>query len=132
MIFTNMDVVRFSCAILSILGFVQGVDCSKKPVIHQDVTTQIRVINHTEHRFTNISLFSMDFGDLNPMDSTAFKDLKYDALKDDPLIYCVFEGKNLGRYINIPEKNTQRFSYSIDSLRNGILYVSSTMDRNNP
>ena len=132
MIFTNMNVVRLSCAILSILGFVQGVDCGKKPEIDQEVATQIRIINHTEHRFTNISLFSMDFGDLNPMDSTAFKDLKYDALKDDSLIYCVFEGKNLGRYVNIPEKNIPRFSYTIDSLKNGILYVSSNVDKINP
>jgi hypothetical protein len=41
------------------------------------------------------------------------------------LIYGVSEGKNLGRYLTIPDETVRRFTYVIDSVSNGILYVSS-------
>ncbi|HEA22428.1 MAG TPA: hypothetical protein ENH87_16125 [Pricia antarctica] len=93
--------------------------------VFQDGSTKIRVINATDHSFTNVSLFSMNFDNLLPNDTLAYKELRYDSLRDDPLIYCVIDGKNLARYLTIPDKAARRFTYVIDSVTNGILHVSS-------
>ncbi len=90
--------------------------------------TRIRVINNSEHSFIRVTLFSMYFGDLMPKDTSEYRKLNYDSLKDDPLIYCVTNEKNYGRYLDIPRKDVRRFTYVIDSLRNQIVYVSSQVD----
>lgn len=100
----------------------------KQATFLQDSGTQIRVINNSNLEFTHVSLFSMHFEDLQPRDTSVYKVLQFDPLKDDSLIYCMNEDKNLGRYLTIPDKDIERYTYSIDSLINGILYVSSKID----
>ncbi|MCL6266245.1 hypothetical protein [Flagellimonas myxillae] len=88
----------------------------------------IRIINDTSHEFTNVSLFSMEFQDLSPQDTTKYLALKFDSLKHDPLIYCVSEGTNYGRYVKIPEGNAGYYTYTIDSLKNKMIYVNLVKD----
>ena len=101
-------------------GFIISAGCAS-----QDETTKIRVINASDRAFTNVSLFSMNFENLHPNDTSQYKELRYDPLRDDPLIYCVNDGKNLGRYLTIPDQTVRRFTYVIDSVANGLLHVSS-------
>lgn len=124
-----MDVVRIACAVFSFFVFSQGRECESRGVENQKVATQIRVLNNSEFSFTHVSLFSMKFGDLQPNDTSEYKSLRYDSLKDDPLIYCVKDGENLGRYLKIPDSTVKFYTYSIDSISNGILYVSSFEDK---
>ena len=93
--------------------------------LSQQEVTRIRVINSTALSFTNVSMFSMQFKDLQPGDSSAFKLLRYDPLRHDPLIYCMHEGVNYGRYLQIPEKGVGKYTYVIDSIKNELIYVSS-------
>ena len=116
---------RIGCTIVAIMSFCQGGQCESNAISMQDSTTQIRVINNSRHSFTGVSLFSMRFEDLKPNDTTEFKQLKYDPMRDDPLIYCIENGKNLGRYVTIPDATVRYYSYRIDSIGNGILYISS-------
>ncbi|MER3318214.1 MAG: hypothetical protein RIB79_07970 [Allomuricauda sp.] len=121
--------VRIYCILISFLVFIQGRKCVANGTSGQEVDTQIRVINNSGHSFTHVSLFSMKFENLQPKDTSEYKSLRYDSLKDDPLIYCVQEGKNLGRYLKIPKNMVRFYTYSIDSISNGILYVSSFEDK---
>ncbi len=91
--------------------------------------TRIRVINNSGYGFTNVSLFSMKFEDLQAGDTSEYRELRYDPLKHDPLIYCINNGTNFGRYLKIPEKSISHFSYVIDSLKNEIIYVSTKTDQ---
>lgn len=86
---------------------------------------QIRVINKTDHYFTNVMLFSMKFDNLKPNDTSAYRSLNYKPLQDDPLIYCSIDQENYARYLEIPSKNSYQVSYLIDSIQNGILYIST-------
>ena len=63
---------------------------------------------------------------MKPRDTTKYKLLKFDPLKDDALMYCVVGGQNLGRYLKIPDKQQSRVTYVVDSIKNGILYVRLT------
>ncbi|WP_133067223.1 hypothetical protein [Flagellimonas pacifica] len=92
-------------------------------------TKRIRVINNSEHSLSRVSLFSMNFEDLNPKDTSQYKEFDYDPLKDDALIYCVVNKKNMGRYLEIPNKEVLWMTYVIDSLKNDIVYVSSKIDK---
>ncbi|NAY91242.1 hypothetical protein GTQ34_04855 [Muricauda sp. JGD-17] len=87
--------------------------------------TQIRVINSTAKDFTHVTMFSMPIGELKPGDSSEFKPLRFDPLKHDPLIYCMNENINYGRYLKIPEKGVKKYTYTIDSIKNRLIYVSS-------
>src|SRR5690606_6237350 len=91
----------------------------------QKIKTRIRVINRTDNVFARVYMFSMAFGDLGAGDTSQYKVLNYNSLKDDPLIYCEMEGENLARYLQIPDKNRVFFSYSIDSIVDKVLYISS-------
>lgn len=93
-------------------------------------STQIRIINNTPHKLTYISLFSMKFPDLDPNDTSEYKVLNYNYLKDDDMIYCMQGDKKLGRYVELPDSSATHFSYSLDSVSNDILYVSSFVDKN--
>ena len=93
--------------------------------------TKIRVINKSQIPYTNVSLFSMPFGDLNSRDTTVYQDLKFDPLRDDPMIYCVNGGQNMGRYIDIPDKQVKLASYVIDSMGKGIIYVDYIVEELN-
>lgn len=93
--------------------------------------TKIRVINKSGYSFDQVSIFSMGMPDLNPNDTTEYFELKFDPLRDDPLMYAVSEGKNLGRYVEIPEKGVKRASYIIQGLNDGILYVDYQVEDEN-
>lgn len=93
--------------------------------------TKIRVINGSGHSFDQVSIFSMRLPNLNPNDTTEYIELDFDPLTDDPLIYAVSEGKNLGRYVEIPEKGVKRASYIIQGLNDGILYVDYQVEDEN-
>lgn len=124
-----MNMLRIGCTIVAIMSFCKGGQCESTAISMQDSTTQIRVINNSRHSFTGVSLFSMRFEDLKPNDTTEFKQLKYDPMRDDPLIYCIENGKNLGRYVTIPDATVRYYNYRIDSIGNGILYISSFEDK---
>nr|WP_298927267.1 hypothetical protein [uncultured Allomuricauda sp.] len=98
--------------------------CCTAQQIKKNVRTQIRVVNRTEISFTNISLFSMPFKDLGPTESSTYKPFRYNPLKQDGLIYCMNGEDNHARYLKIPGVRDGRITYSIDSLRNDIIYVS--------
>ncbi len=91
---------------------------------YQDTKTKIRVVNYTEFEMLNISLFSIKFENLNPGDSSYYKVIHYNYLKDDPLIYAKINNINLGLYLEIPVENKKN-TYTIDSvdLNNKRLYV---------
>lgn len=93
--------------------------------------TKIRVINGSGHSFDQVSIFSMRLPNLNPNDTTEYIELNFDPLTDDPLIYAVSEGKNLGRYLEIPEKGVKQASYIIERVEDGILYVSYKVEDEN-
>ena len=93
--------------------------------------TKIRIINKSQHAYTNVSLFSMPFGDLEPLDTTSYHKLKFDPLRDDTMIYCVNDGRNMGRYVEIPEKQVKLASYVIDSISDGIIYVDYIVEEMN-
>lgn len=111
-------------AIVIFLVVVQGLfwDCRIQD-IQKSKNARIRVINNTKHIFTNVSLYSMPFGDLQPNDTSGYKELKYDPLRHDPLIYCMNGDTNYGRYLIIPNKDIEYCSYVIDSISNGIIWV---------
>ncbi|MGX1930517.1 hypothetical protein [Flagellimonas sp. 2504JD4-2] len=85
---------------------------------------KIRIVNNSDKGFTNVSLFSMKFPDLQQMDTSEYKELRYDSLKHDPLIYCMNNGFNYGRYVVIPEDGPGHYTYTIDSVNNKLIYVS--------
>ncbi|MDL5514488.1 hypothetical protein QSE00_21935 [Arenibacter sp. M-2] len=112
--------------ILYVIGaFVFLVFCAGKNDMPKLQGTQIRVVNKTNESFTNVVLFSMKFEDLRPNDTTAYKALNYDQLTDDPLIYCSIGDKNYARYLKIPDSKVENFTYTLDSIHDGILYVGS-------
>jgi len=118
-----MLTTRISYALLFLSYFIStSAGCGGNGEVGQS-DTKIRVINKSQFPYTNVSLFSMPFGDVNPQDTTVYHELKFDPLRDDPMIDCVNDGKNLGRYIEIPEKQVKLASFVIDSLRDGIIYV---------
>ncbi|RTE53810.1 hypothetical protein EHW67_07695 [Arenibacter aquaticus] len=117
--------------LLFVLGaFVFIVFCANKNEIREPQSTHIRVINSTDVSFTNVVLFSMKFNDLRPKDTSEYKMLDYDPLKDDPLIYCSAAGTRYARYLQIPEAYDEKYSYVIDSIQDGIVYVSSQKGTN--
>ena len=99
--------------------------CANKNDIKEAQSTYIRVINSTDVSFTNVVLFSMKFENLGPKDTTAYQILDYDPLKDDSLIYCTNGESDYAHYLEIPSDDVRNFSYRIDSIQDGIMYVSS-------
>nr|WP_299067397.1 hypothetical protein [uncultured Allomuricauda sp.] len=95
------------------------------------MNTRIRVINNSNQAVTHVSLFSMKFKDLMPNDTSQYKELNYNQFQDDPLIYCVSNEKNFGRYLKVPDMHVKQYTYVIDSLSNRIIYVSSYEDNSN-
>nr|WP_297782589.1 hypothetical protein [uncultured Allomuricauda sp.] len=81
------------------------------------------------HKFTQVSLFSMEFGDLYPNDTSDYKTLNFDQLEDNDMIYCVQDGERLGRYVMLPDSTAKYFTYSLDSVGNGILYGRSFVEK---
>lgn len=108
-----------------ILGVVFLVFCAGKNDVPKLQGTQIGVVNKTSESFTNVVLFSMKFEDLRPNDTSVYKALNYDQLTDDPLIYCSIGDKNYARYLEIPDDKVKKFTYTLDSIQDGILYVGS-------
>lgn len=98
---------------------------SSKEWINNAQTIKIRVINHSEEDIKNVMLFSKKFQDLKPRDTSDYQVLDFDPLRDDPLIYCSIGDVNYGRYLEIPGKGSMNVSYFIDSIQNGILYISN-------
>tara|TARA_R110002049_G_scaffold296797_1_gene485193 strand:- start:27550 stop:27906 length:357 start_codon:yes stop_codon:yes gene_type:complete len=112
--------------IIFVIGaFVLLVFCASKNEIPHLQSTQIRVVNRTNESFTNVMLFSMKFQNLMPNDTSAYRILNFDDLKDDSLIYCSTGDINYARYLEIPDDKVKFFTYIIDSIQDGILYVSS-------
>jgi hypothetical protein len=87
---------------------------------------KIRVVNHSEYTLEYVSLFSMKFDDMKPRDTSKYKSLKFDPLKDDPLMYCVVGGQNFGRYLKMPDEQQSKVTYVVDSIKKGILHVRLT------
>lgn len=102
--------------------------CEKRNDLTQE-STQIRIINNTMYKFTQVSLFSMEFGDLYPNDTSDYKTLNFDRLEDNDMIYGVQDGERLGRYVMLPDSTAKYFTYSLDSVGNGILYGHSFVEK---
>nr|WP_293295451.1 hypothetical protein [Allomuricauda sp.] len=94
----------------------------------RQVTTHIRIINHTPYKLTDVSIFSMGFKDLMPKDTTGFKALNFNQLEDNDMIYCVWDGRRLGRYVRFSNHKEKFITYHLDSIDHGILYVSTDME----
>lgn len=114
--------------IYAIAAFVFLVFCASKNEMSDLQETKIRVINRTNESFTNVVLFSIKFEDLKPSDTSVYKILNYNQLKDDPLIYCSIGDKNYARYLEIPNEQVKDFSYVMDSIQDDILYISSVKE----
>lgn len=117
--FSNLQIVCFLTIFLA-----TSWNCTVLKAQKGKASVQIRIVNDTEEQFTHVSLFSMKFKDLMEKDTTEYKELKYDSLKHDPLIYAINKGMNYGRYVEIPEDGAGHYTYTIDSLRNRLIYVS--------
>ncbi|NER11541.1 hypothetical protein SAMN06265375_10393 [Muriicola jejuensis] len=91
---------------------------------NQDLKTKIRLANSTGFELSNISLFSIKFENLNPGDTSGYKEINYDYLKDDPLIYTTINHIILGLYVEIPKENKKN-TFIVDSvnMENKRLYV---------
>lgn len=129
--FFDMNFIKIGFILISLMFFFQESKCNNGDRPDQDKFTRIRVINRSGYSFQRVSMFSMKFGDLHPNDTSEYKVLRYDPLRDDPLVYCIAAGKNLGRYLRIPDENVKYYTYVMDSVSNGILYVSSFEDCDN-
>ena len=92
-------------------------------------STQIRIINSTGHKLTSVSLFSMKFRDLFPNDTSEYRALNFNPLEDDDMVYCEQDGEKFGRYVMPPDSTAKYFAYRLDSVGNGILYVSSFVEK---
>ena len=116
------------CKVITIFFFVffSEVGCKSKQV-HQD-SIEIRVVNNSDKAVTRVSMFSMGFGDLQPNESSEYKVLEYEPLSDDSLIYCIYDDTNYARYLQMPDKGAGHYTYSIDSLKNRIIYISMKLD----
>lgn len=111
-----------------LLFFGMFVFWGRKDVIPLTYSTNIRVINHSGEHFSNVMLFSMKFHNLKPMDTSAYQVLDFNVLSDDPLIYCSIGDTNFARYLKIPDDGLKSVSYIIDSIQNGILYISNDFE----
>lgn len=107
-----------------LLGYILVFCEGQKNFVEQEIT-QIRLINNSNFKITNILAFSISFSDLNPRDSTEYRTLKYDFLKDDPLLYIKVRNENLSLYLKIPDYPS-KYTYNIDSiqLEKKVIYVS--------
>ena len=84
-----------------------------------------RIVNNTALHFTNISVFSKNIGTLKAYDTISYSAINYNSLKQDPLFYGVYNEVNYARYLVLPKKNNERVTFSIDSLANKIIYIST-------
>ncbi len=91
--------------------------------------TKIRVLNNSEYFLKNVSLFSMSFNDLEPKAISSYRVLKYNSLRDDPLIYTTVEGQNLALYLKIPQE-MEKSTYIVDSIdiNYKVIHVSLQID----
>jgi hypothetical protein len=92
--------------------------------VEEESGIPVRIVNHTDCIFRQVALLSTRFGDLRPNDTTEYRRVKYNVLKDDPLIYATVDGQHVGRYVKIPEEESKQYTYVIDSLKNKVIYVS--------
>jgi hypothetical protein len=97
--------------------------CSK--AMNEQQETKIRIVNQSQYKVSNISLFSIPFEYLNPQDTSEFKILNFKELEDAPMIYGTVNGINFARYLEIAPLK-RNYTYSIDSIQfeNRIIYVS--------
>ncbi len=123
-----MGIFKVICICLGLILLSVVKMCEKRNNLTQE-STQIRIINNTMHKFTQVSLFSMEFGDLYPNDTSDYKTLNFDQLEDNDMIYCVQDGERLGRYVMLPDSTAKYFTYSLDSVGNGILYGRSFVEK---
>lgn len=101
------------------LGFSKPIENRRG---QQSIT--LRIINACPYTVYNVTLFSEQFANLKPGDTSNYQTLNYRPLQDDSLIYLSIEEKNYGRYVTIPKADNEKVSYVIDSIQDGILYVS--------
>ena len=93
----------------------------------QDIV-RVRIANKSENSFTRVSMFSMDFGGLEPGGISEYKTLDFDPLRDDSLMYCTLDDYTYSTYVQMPGKGAGNYTYSIDSIRNDLVYISIRLD----
>ncbi|MFD2098867.1 hypothetical protein [Flagellimonas iocasae] len=91
-------------------------------------TIKVRVANNSDVAFTRVALFSMDFGGLNPGNVSDYKILDFDPFRDDSLLYCTQDDYTHSTYVQMPDKDSGNYTYSIDSIRNKLVYISIELD----
>ena len=83
-----------------------------------------KVWNRSDSVIHNLHLFSNSLALLAPGMESDYLIYKHSPLTDDTMIYCEINGQRYARYLELPSDKAEYFTYSIDSLQNGILYVS--------
>lgn len=74
----------------------------------------IQVQNKTEYVLTDVSIFSIGIGTLNPGETSRNEFLYYNKLESDPMIYMNVKGYKFGKYLFADTLNNS--TYVIDSL----------------
>lgn len=87
--------------------------------------TKIRIVNLSQYKISDLSLFSIQFVDLNPKDTSEFKILNFKELEDSPMIYGTANGTRLSRYLEIAPLKIN-YTYRIDSIQieNRVIHVT--------
>lgn len=89
----------------------------------EQVEQRFKVQNNTNHTFSEIYVFGNKIDSLAPGASSEWKIFRYNPLTDDSMIYCILGNTRYACYLNIPEKETSGFTYSIRAIQNDILFV---------
>ncbi|MCQ0112291.1 hypothetical protein SAMN04487906_3167 [Zhouia amylolytica] len=75
----------------------------QEPCLMQQ-TLVVRVVNNTNEELNNVMIYSTPFGQIKPMDSTAFITLKniQNEVKN-PMLYLSCKNINMGSYVSLPK-----------------------------
>ncbi|MBO0592802.1 hypothetical protein I2486_15465 [Cellulophaga sp. E16_2] len=112
-------VVCFSCMCLVFSA------CFSPKKTTEITRIKYRIVNNTALNFTNVSLFSENIGNVLAYDTLAYAVVSYNSLLQDPLFYGINKEVNYARYLVLPKTNNERVTFSIDSLANKIIYIST-------
>jgi hypothetical protein len=93
------------------------------------IDQQFKIQNSTEYTFTEIYLFGNRIDSLTPRTVSEWKTYRYNPITDDSMIYCKIGTRRYACYLNIPDKDIDRFSFIIKEIKNEILVVDFAIIR---
>ena len=79
-------------------------------------TAIVKIINKSQYTLENIRLYSRDFEDLKPGDSSDCKTIEFNKEKDDATILTIVEQIRFGVYLKAPVSN-KTYTVIIDSIQ---------------